>query len=300
MPARFRVPHGNLTIAALLLFLGSGPLASQSRVEVLPDQAAVTRPEKIYGVPPVYTEMARRAGVEGVVIVESVIDEEGDVTNTRVLRGLPMGLDEAALEALQTWKFKPATLEGRPVKVYYTLTVNFRIERGSRFGAAFSKLLEGHPELAEPLNARRYEEALELLDRWGSERPADPEVQFARSHVLLEQGRTDEAFQEARAYRGPDSFEILSRIGAYAWSRTYYDKVLSGAARSELIELGLEAEAMAMAIRDDDVAAMFFKGLLLEEKAKMTRDPQERETLFDEAKEILGRSLEPEQRRRQP
>lgn len=281
----------SLTIAAFLLFLGSGALAAQSRVEILPDEPAVTRPEKISGAPPVYTEMARRAGVEGVVIVESVIDEEGNVTNTRILRGLPMGLNEAALEALETWKFKPATLEGRPVKVYYTLTVNFKIDRSSRFGPAFSKLLDKNPELAELLSASRYQEAAELLDRWGRERPADPEVQFARSHVFLEQGRLEEAFQEALAYRGPDAFEILVRIAAFAWNRSYYDKVLSTEARTEIIELGLQADAMAKAIHDGEVT-MFFEGLLLEEKAKMTRDPSERRSLFDEAKELLSRSLE--------
>jgi TonB family protein len=39
-----------------------------------------------------------------------------------------MGLDRAALEAVQNWRFKPATLQGRPVKVYYTLTVNFQVQ----------------------------------------------------------------------------------------------------------------------------------------------------------------------------
>jgi TonB family protein len=46
----------------------------------------------------------------------------------RVLKGLPMGLDHAAVDAVQKWKFKPATLEGRPVKVYYVLTVNFQVQ----------------------------------------------------------------------------------------------------------------------------------------------------------------------------
>jgi TonB family protein len=39
-----------------------------------------------------------------------------------------MGLDKAAVEAVTRWKFKPATLEGRPVKVYYVLTVNFQVQ----------------------------------------------------------------------------------------------------------------------------------------------------------------------------
>ena len=63
-----------------------------------------------------------------VEIVEAIIDTGGNVTNVRVLKGLPMGLDRAAVEAVQRWKFKPAMLEGRPVKVYYVLTVNFQVQ----------------------------------------------------------------------------------------------------------------------------------------------------------------------------
>ena len=62
------------------------------------------------------------------VIIEAIIDERGNVTNARVLKGLPMGLDRSALEAVQKWKFKPATFQGRAVKVYYTLTVNFQVQ----------------------------------------------------------------------------------------------------------------------------------------------------------------------------
>jgi len=72
-----------------------------------------------------YTEVARRAGVQGVVIIEAVIDEKGRVEDMRVLKGLPLGLDQQAVEAVRTWRFKPATRDHKPVKVYYTLLVNF-------------------------------------------------------------------------------------------------------------------------------------------------------------------------------
>ena len=88
----------------------------------------MTRPAIIHQVQPRYTELARQSGTQGTVIVEAIIDEKGYVTNVRVLRGLPMGLDKAAVEAIQQWRFKPATLADRPVKVYYTLTVNFTIQ----------------------------------------------------------------------------------------------------------------------------------------------------------------------------
>lgn len=88
----------------------------------------VTKPEKIDSPPPQYTEIARKARIQGVVIVQAIIDKTGTVTNVKVLKGLPMGLDQEAVKAIKRWKFKPATLNGKPVDVYYNLTVNFRLQ----------------------------------------------------------------------------------------------------------------------------------------------------------------------------
>jgi protein TonB len=77
---------------------------------------------------PQYTEVARKARVEGLVILEAIIDREGNVTDVRVLKGLPLGLDTAAIEAVKKWRFKPGTLNGAPVPVIYNLTVNFRLQ----------------------------------------------------------------------------------------------------------------------------------------------------------------------------
>jgi protein TonB len=88
----------------------------------------VKPPEKLVAPSPQYTEIARKARIQGVVIVEAIIDKQGNVTNVKILKGLPMGLDQAAAEAVQKWKFKPATLNGKPVAVIYNLTVNFRLQ----------------------------------------------------------------------------------------------------------------------------------------------------------------------------
>lgn len=88
----------------------------------------VTAPEKISGGDPSYTEVARRARIQGVVIVEAAIDREGKVTSTRVLKSLPLGLDEKARQAVAGWRFAPAQRDGKPVPVLYTVTVNFRVK----------------------------------------------------------------------------------------------------------------------------------------------------------------------------
>lgn len=93
----------------------------------LPVGGAVLKPELIHRVDPRYTEPARKARLQGAVIVQAVIDEQGRVTNVEIYKGLPMGLDQSAVDAVRQWRFKPATLHGRPVKVYYSLTINFTL-----------------------------------------------------------------------------------------------------------------------------------------------------------------------------
>lgn len=88
----------------------------------------VKAPVIVKRVQPDYTEVARRARVQGIVVIEAIIDRQGNVTEARVIKPLPMGLDQQALNAIRQWKFKPGTLNGQPVPVYYNLTVNFQIE----------------------------------------------------------------------------------------------------------------------------------------------------------------------------
>lgn len=88
----------------------------------------VKAPNKLFAPNPQYTEIARKARIQGVVIIEAIIDKQGIVSNVKILKGLPMGLDKAAADAVAKWRFEPATLNGKPVAVIYNLTVNFRLQ----------------------------------------------------------------------------------------------------------------------------------------------------------------------------
>jgi len=88
----------------------------------------VLPPQKIFTPQPVYTEEARLARIQGVVILEAIIDEKGAVQQVKVLKGLPKGLSESAVETAKRWTFKPATLDGQPVPVYFNLTVRFSLQ----------------------------------------------------------------------------------------------------------------------------------------------------------------------------
>lgn len=89
---------------------------------------AVKPPVGVYTPQPRYSEEAREARVQGVVLLQSVIDEEGDVTRLEVLKGLPLGLTASALDTVRTWKYQPATLNGEPVPVYFHLMVRFSVQ----------------------------------------------------------------------------------------------------------------------------------------------------------------------------
>jgi len=88
----------------------------------------ITEPKKISGPNPLYPEAARRARIQGVVVLECTINKQGTVKQAKVLRGLPLGLTEAAVDAVQKWRFQPSTLNGKPVEVLYILTVRFNLQ----------------------------------------------------------------------------------------------------------------------------------------------------------------------------
>jgi TonB family protein len=88
--------------------------------------AIETMPEATVRVAPSYPEAERKAGHEGVVTVRALVSAEGDVKMTEIMTSVP-GFDEAAMDAVRQWKFKPATADGVPRAVWVAIPVTFRL-----------------------------------------------------------------------------------------------------------------------------------------------------------------------------
>jgi len=89
--------------------------------------STISTPTRIVYVKPEYSESARTAKAQGVVVLEAQIELDGRVCNPRVLRSIPL-LDQSAIDAVLQWQFTPAKLNGVAVPVITTLTVNFTLQ----------------------------------------------------------------------------------------------------------------------------------------------------------------------------
>lgn len=87
----------------------------------------VSAPIPIYKPEPAYSEEARKAKYQGTVVLWIVVDFQGNVTDVRLVKPLGLGLDEKAMEAVRTWKFKPAMRNAAPVAVRVMVEVSFRL-----------------------------------------------------------------------------------------------------------------------------------------------------------------------------
>jgi protein TonB len=87
----------------------------------------VSQPELIYKVDPEFSEEARKAKFMGIVLVNLIVDANGNPQNVHILRGVGMGLDDKAVEAVKQYRFKPAREAGKAVPVELNVEVNFQI-----------------------------------------------------------------------------------------------------------------------------------------------------------------------------
>jgi TonB family protein len=124
---RNQAPAPNYSSSIGMTMTGvAGGIVTSSPGELAPVRVggSIRQPMKIVDAKPVYPETARQAGISGVVILEIVIDTDGSVKQARVLRSIPL-LDTAAVDTVKQWRYEPTQLNGNPVPVIMTVTVNF-------------------------------------------------------------------------------------------------------------------------------------------------------------------------------
>lgn len=103
---------------------GTGPGGGEEPLRV---GGEVKAPVLLQKIDPTYPEAARKARMEGVVILEAIITASGSVEEVKVLKSVNPLLDASAVRAVGQWRYKPATLNGRAVRVYLTVTVTFNL-----------------------------------------------------------------------------------------------------------------------------------------------------------------------------
>lgn len=110
-------------------FTGFGESYEQTFARLTPTRIGdgVHQPTKTHDVKPAYPAGAQSQHAQGVVIIEAIIDPSGSIANARIIRSIP-ALDEAALSAVSRWQFTPTLVNGTPVAVLMTVTVNFTIQ----------------------------------------------------------------------------------------------------------------------------------------------------------------------------
>jgi periplasmic protein TonB len=122
-----------LLLASTLAFISSGcVLHAQDQQDKTSDAVYeigddVTAPKPVYTPNPEYVDKARREKINGVVVVAMIVTAEGKVRDVKVIKSLDPGLDKQAITAVRTWKFEPATKEGKPIAVHLKAEVNFRL-----------------------------------------------------------------------------------------------------------------------------------------------------------------------------
>lgn len=90
-------------------------------------QSCVSPPQVIFHPGPEYSKEAREAKYQGTCIVGLIVEADGSTSHVTLISGLGKGLDEKAVDAVKTWKFKPATKDGKPVASQIAVEVDFHL-----------------------------------------------------------------------------------------------------------------------------------------------------------------------------
>jgi tetratricopeptide (TPR) repeat protein len=155
---------------------------------------------------------------------------------------------------------------------------------------AFDRYLVDHPNdqrveaflITTLLDAERYDEALDRLRSNVAAEPDDPARHKAVIAVMLQAGRLDDAYAEAKAMRQPDATALYS-VGVAAWEHLHGGIAVDREHREAVLRLGMQALEEAIAVQPDYAEAMVYLNLLYRQKALMLDSPREQVDALAEA-----------------
>jgi len=205
--------------AAALAFAQTGPLLRP----VYRIGNGVSQPTLISKVEPKYSEEARQAKWQGTVQLSLIVEEDGSPSEITVSRSLGLGLDENAIDAVKQWRFGPGVKDGKPVRVYATVEVNFRLLDDPAAGlpspvAVAAAALDPPKELS------------------AATRPADPE-KMAAAEELVSLMNPEQMTQQAIAISRPLLEAAIGRVVEQGVSKTFDRTLIASDIRSLQREL---------------------------------------------------------------
>jgi len=174
------------------------------------------------------------------------------------------------------------------------------VQYGKTATEAFEKYLADYPKdqkvrdylLSTYVNSKRYNDALAYLDRRAQESPQEiPAVQQMKLNILTQAGRLDDAWNLVKQHPEAAKPETYYSLGVAAWDKSYHDSSLDQAARTQLIDNGLDALDKALKLKPEYFEAMVYTNLLYREKAKMQTDANLRTEYTAKADEWQQKAL---------
>ena len=121
-----------MSIAALAVCIAIGPVAAFApqgeKGPIYKPGDGVSAPVVVKEVKPQYTAEARKAGIQGVVVLDCVVETDGRVGDVTVTKPLEDGLDQEAVKAARQWRFEPGKKDKKPVRVLITLEMTFTLK----------------------------------------------------------------------------------------------------------------------------------------------------------------------------
>jgi TonB family protein len=236
---------------------GGGAATGNANGAVMRIGGGVSAPVPVYTVNPEYSEQARKQKAGGTVLVSLIVDTQGMPQNVHIVRGVGLGLDEKAIEAVKQYRFKPAMMGDKPVAVQVNIQVNFQIFKSPE-EAQQAAAAPAHPAVASTPNlpaptanlpapiavpgctidpappnpadtafaGRHYADAERLYDDALAANPDSTAAMAGLVRITLAEGKSAEALAMATKYNAahPNDPVLLDALGEVRFRRGEVDE----------------------------------------------------------------------------